>query len=408
MFRQLLCFVSVCAALDVQDWISMKKVCIIVFVAILAAAGVACTSPDHRGKNPDVAGIDLPLRQREQVVGLSEVADSLRYIPLETTDSCLIGSVDKLLLTEAGRFVVVDKEIAASVYVFDADGRFLNRIGRHGQGPGEYNSIEDVTCGGGYIYVWDSSLNKVLKFTEHGGPAGEFRFGYTAYAVHCLGEDRFAFCCDYAPNRSLERDGRYPSLLVYDAASGELDTGLYFDGEVDYAGYLSALNNLVDGNLYLPLNDTLYAVDRSGVSVKYVLRYADRYREAKEAFVERSRTEPMAADVAEEAYLEGRYPHLLTWLACDSVSLLFMRMQDYLYYGFYYPHTGIYKEASSSRGWPVANDLDGCFVFSPRCVRGNRAYCVANPAAFLKNGNPPFRVSLDDNPVLVEVFMKPG
>ena len=383
----------------------MKK--LILYTVILSSVLGACTSSILRVENSDVASIFLPLNQREQVVSLSEVADSLRYIPLETTDSCLIGSIDKLLQTEAGCFIVVDKEIAVSIYVFDSDGHFLNRIGRHGQGPGEYISIEDVTCGYGYIYVWDSNLNKVLKYTEHGEFTGEFHFEYTSYSVHCLGEDRLVFCCDYAPNRSLERKGKYPSLLFYNMVSDELDTGLYFDEEINYAGYVSTLNNLVDGNLYLPLNDTLYSVRQSGLSVKYVLRYADLYREAKESFMDRSRTESMTADMAEEAYLEGRYPHLVTYFACDSVSLLFMRMQDCLYYGFYYPHTGIYKEASSSRSWPVLNDFDEYFVFSPRCVRGNRVYCVAEPVAFFKKKRQaPFHVSMDDNPILVEVFMK--
>lgn len=375
------------------------------FLLVLLGLFVACSHSQRQVEESGVVRIDLPLERDEHVIKLSEVADSIRYVPLETTDSCLIGSIDKLLCTEAGRFVVVDKEIASAVYLFDADGRFLNRIGSRGQGHGEYIQIEDVTCGGGYVYIWDSNLNKGLKYTEQGKLSAEWKFDYTAYSIHCLREDLLAFACDYTPNFSLERGGKYPSLLIYDAASDKLSADLFFDEEMDGTGYALTLNNLVDGNLYLPLNDTLYSVGTEGVSARYVLQYADRYRKNKEEYIRRTRTEPMTADKAEEAFAQGAYPHLITYLACDSVSMLFLRMQGYLYYGFYYPRTGVYKEASSKK-WPVVNDLDERFMFAPRCAVGDRAFCVAEPAAFLKDGKDSLSIREEDNPVIVEVFMK--
>ena len=290
--------------------------------------------------------------------------------------------------------------------MFGAVGRFLNRIGSRGQGYGEYIHIEDVTCGNGYVYVWDSNLNKVLKYSEQGEPVDEYKFEYTAYSMYCMGEDLLAFGCDYTPNPSLRHEDAYPSLLLYDAASDSLRTALYFDEAVNSAGYLTTLNNLAGGNLYLPLNDTLYVVDKTGVSAHYVLSYAERYAKNKEEYVRRCRTEPMTTDAAEEDFNQGAYPHLITYLGCDSVSLLFMRMQEQLYYGFYYPHTGTYKEASSSRQWPVVNDLDNRFLFSPRCVEGNRAFCVAEPSAFLKDGEDSMPMGEEDNPIIVEVFLK--
>lgn len=384
----------------------MKQILITWCAFVMSAWMVSCTSPKHRAVVSDVVAIDLPLQRGEHLINLSEVADSVHYIPLETNDSCLIGSIDKLLLTEEGCFIVVDKEIASAVYVFGADGRFLNRIGSRGQGYGEYIHIEDVTCGNGYVYVWDSNLNKVLKYSEQGEPVDEYKFEYTAYSMYCMGEDLLAFGCDYTPNPSLRHEDAYPSLLLYDAASDSLRTALYFDEAVNSAGYLTTLNNLAGGNLYLPLNDTLYVVDKTGVSAHYVLNYAERYAKNKEEYVRRCRTEPMTADAAEEDFNQGAYPHLITYLGCDSVSLLFMRMQEQLYYGFYYPHTGTYKEASSSRQWPVVNDLDNRFLFSPRCVEGNRAFCVAEPSVFLKDGEDSMPIGEEDNPIIVEVFLK--
>ena len=367
---------------------------------------VACTSTPSQVTNPDIVSIELPLRQNDQLIKLSELADSIRYIPLQTTDSCLIGSIDKLLQTDKGKFVIVDKETAVAVYLFDKNGRFLNHIGRQGQGYGEYVSIEDVTWGDGYVYVWDSNLHKVLKYTEQGKLVNEFKFDHTAYSVHSLQEDVLAFACDYTPNHSLKQKGKYPNLLIYDATSDQLNTDLYFDERMDGTGFMSTLNNLTEGNLYLPLNDTLYTVDKTGASAKYVLRYADRYEKNKEEYIRTCLTEPITADKAEDAFHQGAYPHLITYLNCDSLSLLFMRMKDRLYYGFYYPHTGIYKEANSTERWPIVNDLHKTFLFSPRCAKENRVYCVTEPSAFLKENENSLTVREEDNPIIVEIFMK--
>lgn len=122
---------------------------------------IACTQIKDTGNVKDKCDIiDLSLRQEENLIRLSEISDSVHYIPLETSDSCLIGSVDKLLRTDDGNFIVVDKEVASSVLLFDPEGNFLNRIGCRGQGQSEYVMIEDVAYRDGCIYVWDGIQKK--------------------------------------------------------------------------------------------------------------------------------------------------------------------------------------------------------------------------------------------------------
>ena len=98
----------------------------------------------------------MKMKTENSPIRLSEVADSIRYIPLETSDSCLVGSVDKMLRTAKGEYILVDKEKSRAIYVFDAAGHFLNRIGKCGKGPAEYSMIEDVTYGFDAVYVWDN------------------------------------------------------------------------------------------------------------------------------------------------------------------------------------------------------------------------------------------------------------
>lgn len=211
----------------------------------------------------------------------------------------------------------------------------------------EYIKIEDVTYGYGFIYVWDSVQKKVLKYSENGDFLDSYKFDYTAYSLCCINENLLSFCCDYTPNYSLYKDKKYPSVIYFNTAENEIAGYLYFNEDVNNLAYTSTLNNLYDKNLYLPLNDTIYRLDADLISAKCILKYDDKYLLYKNEYIERSYTERMTVNDAEEACNKGKFPQLITYFSCDSVHLLFMRMNGFLYSGFYYPDTKEYKEASS-------------------------------------------------------------
>lgn len=63
-------------------------------------------------------------------------------------------------------------------------------------------------------------------------------------------------------------------------------------------------------------------------------KYDDKYLLYKNEYIERSYTERMTVNDAEEACNKGKFPQLITYFSCDSVHLLFMRMNGFLYSGF--------------------------------------------------------------------------
>lgn len=132
-----------------------------VFVAALALFASCGNGVDKETVSEIDIALDFP--KKENLVNLSDIADRVSFIPLATNDSCRIGSVDKLIVTDK-YFVVVDKSLAASVFVFDKSGRFINRIGDRGHSKKEYLRLEDVVIDGNNAYVLDTKGKKIINY----------------------------------------------------------------------------------------------------------------------------------------------------------------------------------------------------------------------------------------------------
>jgi hypothetical protein len=93
-------------------------------------------------QSENIIEVDLyPAYQNRNIFPLSKVAESLEYIPLETTTKSLIGSCYKIFVTSKDIFVFDFKH---NVYRFNRNGRFIKKIGRIGRGPGECQGPIDV------------------------------------------------------------------------------------------------------------------------------------------------------------------------------------------------------------------------------------------------------------------------
>ena len=99
---------------------------------------------------------------------LSEVATELINIPLETRPECVIGNIRKVLYLH-DRLLVFDKQ-TQKLYIFDINGRYLDRIDQIGRGPSEYLQITDFTASATReeIVIYDDRQQKILKYDLSG------------------------------------------------------------------------------------------------------------------------------------------------------------------------------------------------------------------------------------------------
>ena len=90
---------------------------------------------------------------------LSEVAEKLEIVPLEMTDESVLSDITEMQVTDHNIWIDHGREFY--IYRFSRTGKFLNRIGSIGQGPGEY--VNYLT------FLVDEDKKEVYIFSTNNG-----------------------------------------------------------------------------------------------------------------------------------------------------------------------------------------------------------------------------------------------
>lgn len=138
------------------------------WVLILVSGFFSCTSTEK----PVTEKIDFPVTINlnlseavEDSMNLSEIARKVEYIPLQTTDSSLLGYFRKFAITEDYFFIVND----LSVLIFDDEGNYINRLFSIGSGPGEAAAYcIAVDERGERVFVYDHKLSNIKIYDFQG------------------------------------------------------------------------------------------------------------------------------------------------------------------------------------------------------------------------------------------------
>lgn len=139
-----------------------------ILIFLLLAAHSCSETREDNASQATVLNLEKALDNAENI-SLSRYASSIRYIPLQTTDSSAIGKILNLCHNDGCFYIsyMGSREIA----VFSESGRFIRKINRNGRGPGEYTHIAGIfadsdTDGKGAIgvlcqsaFIYDSEGN---------------------------------------------------------------------------------------------------------------------------------------------------------------------------------------------------------------------------------------------------------
>ena len=110
-----------------------------IFILLLLLGFCASCSKQTKDNNSNI--FTIPVNIKEDVLVLSKIADSIRYIPL--SNDLLLRDINTLKVDKQGAFYITDSK-GDGVFKFDKDGHFVCQISSRGQGAEEYINIAFV------------------------------------------------------------------------------------------------------------------------------------------------------------------------------------------------------------------------------------------------------------------------
>lgn len=116
-------------------------------------------------------------------IKLSDIADSVEYIPLDISNNVLISKIQGLYITDS-LILVKDK---GATYLFNSVGQFQKSLYSLGRGPGEaYGTQIAIDNKNGNIYVGNRWTLKVMNFSTNGEFKNERKYKHFLWQFYLL------------------------------------------------------------------------------------------------------------------------------------------------------------------------------------------------------------------------------
>lgn len=122
----------------------MVKVELLSFLCIIVIL-ISCKKSSEIVKCNSIIDIQINDIDKDNCISMTKdkYFKSFRYIQLETDTSMLIGRVDKIVLGDE-RIYIADSRSTQTLFIFDKNGNFVNKINCYGEGPMEYQELTDI------------------------------------------------------------------------------------------------------------------------------------------------------------------------------------------------------------------------------------------------------------------------
>ena len=340
----------------------------------------------------DYIHINLSKRLPANPVNASTLIEACRYIPLETTDESVIGSVNRIIPVQDGFFIF---DASKRVSFFDAEGRFVRRIASKGQGPGEYIDLFgfDLSEEERLLYLFDTS-RQILVYTFDNTFVRSIRldvlyisfmktsWGYIAYKSPIM-QSRFnaeKYEKEMPVLVSLDEDGKVLNVLQYGN----------FNSTQNLPMIIHAMFKKHNGQYYYypEFQDTIYSVQVDKIVPEYILSKG-RYRITMDDIE--------TLDNWRVSLSQGL---MLTNFVIDNHRLILWcrrrnNMETYLY---------DFSSGKLSGISEIVNDMDHSCNFSPLMIYQHQWIEVRDASGILKESKelPAALKNLDseDNPVI--------
>lgn len=158
----------------------MKHVAIFI-IALLTL--ISCRNKDNSNiKNSDIETISV-FEHYSDKKSFSSFIDTIELIPLETTEDNLIGEITRIVFHDKKYYVRSTNSMQnGKLFVFDETGKFIRRIGKNGNGPGEFVNFYDFAITSDH-HIVVADYHRMLHFDSEGRFLNSIKMNFSAAEI---------------------------------------------------------------------------------------------------------------------------------------------------------------------------------------------------------------------------------
>lgn len=182
----------------------------------------------------------------------------LQSVPMETTDESLFSSFATFGMD--GDFFIFPRREPSSILRFSKDGKYLNKIGAVGNGPGEYAELTDICVDPSTKTISILGTDELYKYNYDGSFIDKRPTPFPA----------FSFCIDtdgnywfYSGNNKTHNPDK---LKKFDASMKPLDQRLPADETILPWGFDNLKKNGAITTFVEGFNDTVYQINNGEIA----------------------------------------------------------------------------------------------------------------------------------------------
>ncbi len=232
----------------------------------------------HQDVNDELETDVIKFQFKDSNPSYEEVFKDTEVIYLETNESCLVSEITQMEILDDKIFILDWK--LNSLSVFNTQGKFLNKIGKKGKGPGEYIRPRHfiVNRNEKLVKVFDAPTNKLMCFQFDGTLVKEIKLNYYLRTFGELASGGYwGYCSNLSNNTKHSKE--YLKLITF-KSDGKVDQ--FIDG-IKNPDRVNCSNSYIscsaDGSVsfvepYLP---NIYWLKDGNITTKFKIEYSGQF-----------------------------------------------------------------------------------------------------------------------------------
>ena len=402
-----------------------------IFIAVTLVASLCFSSCKDNTVNTDnllIWDFDMAVKNA-QTIPLSRYAKDLRYIPLETSNSSLIGRIAQVENVDDKIFIRTTIPGKEEVIVFSPDGKYIKTLNKFGRGPGEYIRLcgmcieEDnnnlVTLfSGNKLLSYDINSEKLVRETPLDTIAkiiGRYMVEVAKNATY-MGNGKYFF--EYKAPMEGSSEDDVASFCIIDTLGNIIKNN--FAKKDNYHVGCKNIMKYDDNLIWSQVkNDTIYRItDNLELTPHCVITNVDIYKNRGKGRGSISMRTQLGTELFECDHfmtvgvniegMKGVFPDKIYKDGAKNAHTILLYDKTTKKSVLVFNRESIYK-------YGFTNDIDYGMPFYPRFYSKNKLYDYVSAASFIefaeKMGCQPLKriaatLNEESNPVLVEVTLR--